>query len=889
MPELKFSISEGDVVAGNYRILGIAGSGGMGVIYRALDLRLERVVALKFLPPELNASESDRQRFLREARIASSLDHPNIGVIHGVEETAEGSAFIIMAFYEGVSLAELIRRGALPVHRAIDIASQMANGLADAHSHNIAHRDIKPSNVMLTASGQAKIVDFGLAHVVSASTASQVGISGTIAYMAPEQAMGEMADHRCDIWALGVVLAEMLTGANPFHRETIPAILLAVLNDPPANIDALHPALQPIIYRALSKDAKSRYASCAEFLADLERSRRLLPAELPEGADATATLPPGAIRTIRQSAEARRAREGASRSAFRPSAPRRFPWRALLIGVLVLVVAASVAWFVPSVRSRIAALMESASEQKHIAVLPFGSTGNNPENATLIDGLMDSLTGRLSNLDVGNKSLWVVPNSVVEREKVTDPTDALRALGANLVVKGSVERDGNDIRLTTNLIDTKQLRQIGSVQVEDPTGDLSTLEDETVARLARLMNISVTANMLHNTGGRVDPAAYEDYLKALGLMQRFDKPGNLDSAIGVLQQSTQTDPQFALGYAAMGEAYRLKYQVDQNVRWLSEAQANCQKAVELDNSISAVFVTLGRIHDALGKHDLAMTEFRHALELDPKGAAALEGEASSYESAGRIADAEKAYQKAAAMRPDDWYGYNDLGRFYDQQGKYPQAVAAYQQALDLTPDNSELYSNLAAAYLDAGGTQNLVKAEAALKRSVALDPTYPAYANLGLLYLQGRRYVEAAAATEKALQINGNDYRVWINLMTAYEGAGKDNKAEVARKRAEQATEHLVALKPQDAEAQSTLAALYAHDKLNDKALSKIRTALALAPKDAGVLSGVGSAYEFMGNRAKALQYIEKAISDGYALDEVTNDPDLQALVADPRFKAKFK
>jgi serine/threonine-protein kinase len=595
------------------------------------------------------------------------------------------------------------------------------------------------------------------------------------------------------------------------------------------------------------------------------------------------------MRTIRQSAQARRAREEASRSAFRPSAGRRFPWTGLLVAALVLVAAFSVAWFVPPLRSRIVALMGGAPEQKHIAVLPFNSVGNNPENAALIDGLMDSLAGRLSNLGVGSQSLWVVPNSVVQRQKVTDPSDALKALGANLVVKGSVERDGNDIRLTTNLIDTKDLRQIGSVEVEDPAGDLSTLEDQTVARLANLMDISVTANMLRNTGGRVDPAAYEDYLKALGLMQRFDKPGNLDSAIAVLGQSTQTDPKFALGYAAMGEAYRLKYQADQNVQWLNEAQANCQKAVGLDNSVPAVFVTLGRIHDALGKHDLAMVEFRHALELDPKSAVALEGEASSYESAGRIADAEKTYQKAAAMRPDNWYGYNDLGTFYDRQGKYPQAVSAYQQALELTPDNSELYSNLAASYLDAGGTQNLAKAEEALKRSVALNPSYPAYANLGLLYLQEKRYVEAAAATERALQINGNDYRVWINLMTAYEGAGEHDKAEAARKRTEQAAEHLVALKPQDANAQSTLATLYAHDKGNEKALSKIRTALALAPKDGGVLADVGEAYEFMGDRAQALQYIQKAISNGYALEEVTNDPGLQALVSDPRFKAKFK
>jgi eukaryotic-like serine/threonine-protein kinase len=889
MPELKFSISEGEIVAGNYRILGVAGSGGMGVVYRALDLRLERVVALKFLPAELNASERDKERFLREARIASSLDHPNIGVIHGVEETTEGNAFIIMGFYEGISLADKIRLGPVPAHQAIDIATQMARGLAEAHSRNIAHRDIKPSNVMLTSSGLVKIVDFGLAHVLSASTASQAGITGTIAYMAPEQALGEMVDHRADIWALGVVLAEMLSGCNPFHRETIPAILFAILNEPPRSIDTMHPALQPVVYRALSKDANSRYFSCTEFLSDLEQGKQEIPPDAAQDADATVKLPPAVGRTSRESAQTRRAREEASRSAFRP-VERRKKWvTPLLIAVLVVVALFSLVWFVPPLHSRMAAVVGLAPEQKHIAVLPFDNIGSNPENQVLIDGLLESLTGRLSNLDVGNQSLWVVPNSVVQSHHVTDPSDALKALGATLVVKGAVERDGTAIHLTANLIDTKTLRQIGSVDVDDQAGDLATLEDETVAKLAQLMDISVTADMLRNTGGRVDPAAYQDYLQALGYMQRYDKPGNLDLALAALQKSTRTDPSFALGYAATGEAYRLKYQVEQNLNWLNEAQANCEKAVQLDNNVPAVFVTLAQIHDYQGKHDLALQEFQHALELDPNDASALEGLARSYEKSGRVADAEKTFEKAAAMRPDNWDGYSDLGAFYDRQGKYPQAIASYRQALQITPDNAELYSNLAAAYLDQGDAQSSALAEQALKKSVALNPSYPAYANLGMLYTQERRYAEAAVATENALKINGNNYLVWNNLMLAYEGAKQDDKAKAARQQAEQLAESVVAIKPQDAMAQSTLATLYARDKQNERALTKIQTSLALAPGDPNVLSNVGEAYELMGERVDALKYMEKAIGKGYAVEDITDNPGLQALVADPRFKLKGK
>ncbi|HEX5234930.1 MAG TPA: protein kinase [Silvibacterium sp.] len=884
MPELKNSIAEGDLVADNYRILGVAGSGGMGVVYRARDLRLERVVALKFLPSELNASQRDKERFMREARTASSLDHPNIGVIHGVEETADERTFIVMAFYEGTSLAQRIRNGPLPAHQAIDIASQVARGLAEAHSRGIVHRDIKPSNVMVTGSGLVKIVDFGLAHAANAQSTTQSGISGTVAYMAPEQAMGNRVDQRCDIWALGVVMVEMLTADSPFRSDSSHSILAAILNSAPQNIDRVHPALQPILYRALAKEPDRRYQSCGELLSDLESAGRKIPA------NAVANTPSHELPTVRFDAVTRRARQDASRSVLSPAAPspRRFMVPLLsvvgLLAVLVLVVL-----LVPAFRHRAAALVGGAPEQEHVAVLPFDNIGSNPENAALADGLMDSLAGRLSNLDVGNQSLWVVPTSMVRRHKVTDPSDALKQLGANLVVKGSIERDGTDIHLNVNLIDTKSMRQIGSADVDDRAGDLSTLEDETVARLAHLMNISVTPDMLRNTGGRVNPAAYEDYLTALGYMQRYDKPGNLDSAITALQRSTQTDPGFALGYVAAGEAYRLKYRVDQNLHWLDEAQANCQKAAELDNSVPAIYVTLAQIHDALSKHDLALQEFHHALQLDPQNSTALDGLARSYEKSARIPDAEKTFREAAAIHPDAWFGYNELGNFYERQGKYPQSIAAYQKALAITPDNAELYSNLAAAYIDQGGVQSLKSGEEALKKSIALNPSYPAYANLGMLYMQEKRYTDAAAATEGALKMNSNNYLVWNNLMLDYEGAGDQIKAETARQRAEQAAENWVATKPEDAVAQSILATLYAQDRQNAKAQSKIETSLALAPADPSVLANVGEAYELLRQREQALKYVEKAIAKGYALDDLTSDPDLQALVADPRFKKNLK
>lgn len=891
MPDLQNTLSVGELVANSYRIVGMAGAGGMGIVYRARDTRLERTVALKFLPQDLNASDREKERFLREARTASSLDHPNIGVIHGIEETPDGRTFIVMAFYEGQSLAQRIRANPIPLSEALDIAVQMTRGLAEAHSRQIVHRDIKPSNVMLTASGAVKIVDFGLAHVVSTQTMTETGVTGTIAYMSPEQTLGHMVDPRSDIWSLGLVLAEMLTGRNPMERDTISATVVAILNEPPRQLDGVPMELQHIVYRALSKDPQTRYQTCQEVLADLESVRALglegTPGVAGDGAALPASKRTQRLAELRRS-EVRKSMQNAARSTWPGTVPPTVSWMTWLAGPIAVVVTLGALLLFPPVRERLQAALFSSGE-KHIAVLPFDNIGDNPENDALVIGLMDSLSGKLSNLDVGKKSLWVVPTSEVRRLKVTDPSAALKDLGANLVVKGSVERDGKDVHLQVNLIDTKSMRQIGSADVEDAAGDLATLQNEAVARLARLMNITVTADMLRNTGGSVNPAAYEDYLTALGYTQRFDKPGNLGLAIADLQKSIQTDPRFALGYAQLGEVYRLKYTVEQNPKWLDEALAYCQKAAELDNRVPAVFVTLAQIHDLQGKHDLALQEFQHALDLDPKDAAALGGLARSYENSGRIAEAEKTFEKAAVMRPDDWYGYNELGAFYDRQGKYPQAIAAYRQALQITPDNSEIYSNMAAAYLDAGDPQSLVHAEQALKKSVELNPSYPAYANLGLLYMQEKRYAEAAAATEKALQINGNNYLVWNNLALAYDGSGQTAKADAARQRTQQLAEQVVTVKPQDAMAQSTLAIVYAHDKLDEKARAKIQTSLALAPEDPNVLSNVGEAYELMGDRAQALKYIEKSLQKGYAFDQIANEPALQSLIADPRFKKAGK
>jgi eukaryotic-like serine/threonine-protein kinase len=850
----------------HYRILEQIGAGGMGVVYRAHDEELDRDVAIKVLPPGTLADDSAGRRFRKEALSLARLNHPNVATVHEFSSD-QGVDFLVTEYIPGLGLDARIAGRALPVPEIMNVGIQLAQGLAAAHQQNLVHRDLKPANLRITPDGRLKILDFGLARLSSsgsdqgmtATLTKSQEITGTLPYMAPEQLRGESTDTSSDIWSTGVVLYEAATGALPFRQSNGPLLINSILNEepkPPRKLNSqVPPGLENVILKALAKNPAHRYQSIRELGVDLERMTM-------------GVSPVSATRRDR---------------LWNSAGPRRW-WIASALVLLFLFAALLV--FRP-VRARLATLL-SSHEERHIAVLPFDNIGNNPDTGAITEGLMDSMTSKLSNLDAGQQSLWVVPASVVRQSKVEDPASALRDLGATVVVKGSIQRSGQDVHLTVNLIETKTLRQLGSVELEDRAADLATLQNEAVSRLAKMMNIAMTPEMIRNAGGNVAPAAYESYLKALGFIQRYDKPGNLDSAITALTNAVNSDPHFAVGYTALGEAYRLKYQVDHNPKWIEEALASCKRAGELDEHLPGTYVTLGNIHDDTGKHDLAIQEFQHALRLNPRDPDALSGMAHAYENAGRIADAEAAYQKATALRPDYWDGYNSLALFYDRQRRFDEAIAQLKHAIALTPDNAQAYFNLGAVYLDMDDPK-IPEAETALKKSLDLNPSYPAYANLGYLYLQQKRYADSVAMTEKALRFNDRDYIGWENLALAYAWLNRKDKVVAARERELTLLEAMAKLKPQDANLQANLGVLYAKKNLPEQAIPRLQSALALASDDPGVLINVGDGYEALGQRRVAIEFIEKGIRKGFPLGGLANDPDVQSLLSDPNFQAQPK
>jgi serine/threonine protein kinase/tetratricopeptide (TPR) repeat protein len=847
----------------------------MGQVYEALDIKLGRHVALKLLSSGLSGG-TDKERLLQEARTASALDHPNIGTVHTIEETTDGLLYIVMARYEGETLQAKIRRAPLPASAAVDVAMQVARGLAAAHGKGIVHRDIKPSNIMVTPQG-VKLLDFGLAKFHGDHSLTLTGTTmGTPSYMSPEQALRRPADHRSDIWSLGVVLYEMLTGHLPFHGDSAPAMLMSIATDPPSPMENVPSELETLIHGCLAKEPGERYQTSVALLDDLARLRV-------SGDTPTQTL-------VEDGGHLRQAREASSRPigirgpSQTPSLLRRRPALALASIAATLAVVA-VAWLLW--RARVPA---PASTEKHVIVLPFTNVGNDPANLPICDGLLETLTSRLSSLEEPGRHLWVIPAAEVRRRKVEDPTQARQVLGANLVVAGSVQRDASGVRLTVNLIDTLSSppRQIGSEVVDDRLGNFSVVQDKAVVTLAKLLKVELNPRAVGSGTGEYSAAsaAYENYLKGVSYLQRYDKSGSLDAAVQSFETAVHDDPRFALAYARLAEALWMKDRLNHDPKLVERALRNCRLAQQINDQLAPVHVILGRIYSATGKYDLAIQEFQRALELDAHSAEAYQQVSRAYESAGRTALAEESLKKAVALRPDYWDGYNSLGVFYYRQHQYPKAAEALRRVLELTPDNSGAYSNLG---LVLGRMGDRSGARQMYEKSISLNPTYAVYNNLaGLYYLDGD-YAKAAGAYEKSLKLNDRDFRPWSGLASSYAASGDPAKSRAAYQKALQIAGAEAAQNPNSAETQGAVAYFCAQLGMREESSRRLGSALALAPEDPSILYRATLVYEALGQRANALQSLRAALARGFPKERVQNDPDLGSLRKDPAFQPLIK
>lgn len=846
----------------HYKILEKLGEGGMGVVYKAEDTKLKREVAIKFLPHHISSNEEERKRFEIEAQAAASLNHPNIATIHAFEESDDRS-FIVMEFIDGKELKDLIQENPFSIEEAVNISIQIAKGLEVAHKKGIIHRDIKSSNIMMTDKGQIKIMDFGLAKFPGLNHLTKIGTTvGTASYMSPEQARGEELDQRTDIWSFGVVLYELLTGHLPFEGDYEHALIYSVINEEHIPVtkysENCSSSLVRIVNKCLEKNLQNRYKTANTLLQDLEMFQ----------VDPDYGFKTKAIKIN-------------SLFSKKSKAKRILVFSGITISVIIL------SFVLPSGWQKLKDIvgLNSKPTEQHLLILPFTNIGGDKSKQVFCDGLMETLSSNLTRAERLSGSLWVIPASEVIRNKINSPKEAYQMYGANLAVTGSLQFLGNMLRLTLNLVDAEKLRQLNSSVIDIAKDNISSLQDQSVIKLLEMLNIELDPGRedLFKAGGTLVPEAYEFYVQGHGYLQRYENLENVDEAIKYFKLSTEADTLYALAYAALGESYWRKYESTKNSSFVDEAIKDCERAFKLDSVLAPVNITLGMVYSGIGRYDDAVKQFNRALSNDPNNSEAYRGLAKVYESLEKYDNAESTFKRAITLKPDYWAGYNDLGVFYYKNGGYEDAIEQFKKVIELTPDNYRGYNNLGGIYymLERWG-----EARNMFEQSLRIRKSYNIYSNLATLYYIEGKYEEAARTYEQALEINDNDYVTWGNLAAAYYRIpGKKEKSIPTYKHAIEIAEERLKINPNDPEVSSNLAAYYADVDDTSRAMTLLKESITSAPENALVMYRAATIYEHFGNREKSLYWISKALENGYSRSEIENQPELENLVADERYK----
>ena len=831
----------------HYKIIEEIRRGGMGEVYRAWDTQLNRELAIKVLPQSLVTSDPDsRKRFVQEAKATATLEHPYIATIFEIAEV-DGVTFIAMELIRGRELTDLIFAGSLDPETIVNYALEISEALAFAHEKGIIHRDLKPGNVMVTDERHIKIIDFGLAKLMQplpvfeefgddtaerAPSRSDV-VKGTLSYMAPEQARGLPLDHRCDIFSFGVLLHEMLSGKNPFVRDSTLETAHAIIHSPPVALsESVGPdvasRLQPILDRCLEKDAKERYDDTRELVQELKRARVQIESSTYE------------------------------RFVTKPKRIKRMGAAAALVAVIVMF--AVLLW----------------PRQQTIAVLPWGD-----------DTVAESTNaGQLAPLAVSDRlrdfvGLDVTPFSISRTFLWDEDPGAVAAqLDVKWIVRVELSEGASGLSATVHLMTSDGDARGWPQELSSATADTAGMLD-----LADIVATSIADSLGAREGDErhrpTSDTARESYLEGRSYLWGWDVEQDLARAADAFRSSLAAEENFAQAHAGLALALWELYVDSGDAALVAPSVAEAERAVMLDPQIAETHLALGVVLLGRGQAVDAEAAFQTALALSPADDAVVRLIADTYERRGRLDDAEAMYQSAIDLRPGYWGNYRDKGELYlyTKTDHLEAAKPLFRKVIELRPESDVGYNNLATVHIMAG---EMEQAEPLLQAAIRIDPDGPAYNNLGVVYYSMGRFKDALEQFRKAIEFSGFEEPTYITgLADTYRQLDLNADAKEYYERADALWRGQLEVNPNDHRVRAILSAGLASLERCDEATDEASRA---TPSDSDIPEVdniVALTYSLCGDRDATLNHLERAIRGGAILN-IENDRDLKPYLNDP-------
>ncbi len=834
--------------ARRYELGELLGAGGMGRVYLARDTVLDRQVAIKFIGDGRAAEEGARRRFLREARAAAALEHPNIVPIYDVGATDQGEMYLAMAYCPGESLKSRLAQGAVAPREALGIAGALADALAHAHRQGVVHRDLKPSNVLLGADGRVRLIDFGLAKLTETSVLSgSEQFAGTPAYMAPEQITGDPVDGRTDLWALGVVLYEMLSGRRPFGGEQTHSILYAIVNTPPDPFelpeDFTGGRVQPLLERTLAKDPAERYATAEALRADL---RQLL-----EGTDSRfATF------------------------AYQPPARRRVGRWGWAVGALGLAVAAGALWWL--LRAPAGGALRDA-----VAVLPFANTTGNAQLDYVAEGLAAGLVGELAELP--GLTVASRAQTLALRDRDFDPQRIAERLGVSSLIEGRLAAEGGRLRIDLSIAEAATGRVAWSGSFDGASEALFELQQEMARGVARVLSVRLSAADRQRLG-RHRPAvrAFDFYLQGLERLDDPSNPRNGEFAADLFRQAIRIDPNFALFHAGLADAlWRQRLAPGSRVE-AAEVEGAARAALALDPALPAAHVALARALRAQGQVAESIAELRPVLAEHPKPDEAFRELGFGYWITGDLAASEEAFNAATALAPDNWYNWNALGSFLAELGKVEPAREALDRAVELAPP--------AAVWprLNRGGVRLMTGDHAGAIEdfeATGVTTAEPDLAsNLGTAYFFLGDFARAEELYRRALTLAPDDAGLRRNLGDVLLRRQRPADAQAEFRTAVRLVERRLEAGARETGLLVDRALYQAKSGDCATAVDQARALEAVAAGDGGAQLNLAMTYALCGNAPAALAAVRACLAAGVPAEFLATQDELASLRANPEF-----